>query len=204
MNGNRGFTLLELLISITMLGLIAGILGWTLNMAYRTVDKGERKIHYLEREKVAFSLLESQISTLIPYQFDDEGEKKFFFSGRKDKLMFASNYSLWRGTRGNVFVAYEIQDNEKGKQLLLVTEQVIGLKINDEAVIFDDCDGINFEYFLKNALEEGKWMEEWPADEKGLPYKIKINISRAAKKISLVIKPSVKPTMTLSSATTGK
>ncbi len=197
---SRGFTLLELLISITMLALIAGILGWTLNMAHRTVAKGEKKIHYLEREKVAFSLVESQIFALIPYQYDDDGEKKIFFSGGKDKLTFASNYSLWRGTRGNTFVAYEIQTDEKGKQFLRITEQVIGLTTSDDAVIFDDCDSINFEYFLKNAFEEGKWIDEWPADEKGLPDKIKINIARNAKKISLIVNPPVKPILTLSSA----
>jgi prepilin-type N-terminal cleavage/methylation domain-containing protein len=122
---NRGFTLLELLISITMLALITGIMGWTLNMAHRTLEKGEKKIHYLEREKVSFSLVESQIQSLFPYQYDDEGEKKLFFYGGKDKLMFASNYSLWRGTRGNAFVTYDIQTNEKGKQFLMFLKQFV-------------------------------------------------------------------------------
>ena len=197
---DRGFTLLELLISITMLALITGIMGWTLNMAHRTVDKGERKIHYLERVKVSFSLVESQILSLFPYQYDDEGEKKLFFSGGKDKLMFTSNYSLWRGTRGNTFVTYDIQTNEKGKQFLRITEQIIGLEAKNDAILFDDCSSINFEYFLKNTFEEGKWVDQWPADEKGLPDKIKINIAYGAKKNALMVNPLVKPTMPLSSA----
>jgi general secretion pathway protein J len=196
---NRGFTLLELLISITMLALITGIMGWTLSMAHRTLDKGERKIHYLERVKVSFSLVESQIQSLFPYQYDDEGEKKLFFSGGKDKLMFSSNYSLWRGTRGNTFVTYDIQTNEKGKQFLRITEQIIGLEAKNETILFDDCTSINFEYFLKNAFEEGKWVEEWPADEKGLPDKIKINIAHNTKKIALMVNSLVKPTKALSS-----
>jgi len=197
---SRGFTLLELLISITMLALITGIMGWTLNMAHRTLDKGEKKIHYLERTKVSFSLMESQIMSLFPYQYDDEGEKKLFFTGSKDKLMFASNYSLWRGTSGNTFVTYDIQTNEKGKQFLKITEQIIGLEAKSEAVLFDDCTGINFEYFLKNAFEEGKWVDQWPADEKGLPEKIKINIAYGTKKIALMVNSLVKPTAVLSSA----
>lgn len=204
MNSDRGFTLLELLISITMLALIAGILGWALNMAYRTVEKGERKIQYLEREKTVFSLLESQILALFPYQYSDEEEKKIYFSGEKDKLIFASNYSLWRGTRGNVFVAYEVQTNEKGKKLLQLTEQVIGLKTKDETILLDDCDSINFEYFLKNALEEGNWIEEWSADEKGLPYKIKIIIVRNSKATSLIMNPPLKANMTLKSSASIK
>lgn len=194
---NRGFTLLELLISITMLALITGIMGFTLSMAHRTLDKGERKIHYLERVKASFSLVESQIISLFPYQYDDEGEKKLLFYGGKDKLMFTSNYSLWRGTRGNTLVTYDIQTNEKGKQFLRITEQIIGLEAKNETILFDDCTSINFEYFLKNAFEEGKWVEEWPADEKGLPDKIKINIAYNAKKIVLTVNSLVKPTTVL-------
>jgi prepilin-type N-terminal cleavage/methylation domain-containing protein len=202
---SRGFTLLELLISITMLVLITAIMGWSLNMSCRTLDKGERKIHNLERIKASFSTVESQILSLLPYQYnDEEGQKKLFFSGGKDKLMFASNYSLWRGTRGNTFVTYDIQTNEKGKQFLKITEQMIGLQTKDESILFDDCISINFEYYLKNTFEEGKWIDEWPADEKGLPGKIKINIAGETKKIALVISPLIKPITTLSSATSNK
>lgn len=198
---SRGFTLLELLISITMLALITGILGWTLSMAHRTLDKGERKIHYLERMKVSFSLVESQLQSLSPYQYnDDEGQKKLFFSGGKNKLMFSSNYSLWRGAGGNTFVTYDVHTNEKGKQFFKITEQIIGLEAKNEAVLFDDCTSINFEYFLKNAFEEGKWVEEWPSDEKGMPDKIKINIAYGTKKIALMIKSLVKPAKVLPSA----
>ena len=188
---SRGFTLLELLISITMLALIAAIMGWTLNTAHRTLGKGEKKINYLEREKISFSLVESQIMSLFPYQYDDDGEKKLFFAGGKDKLMFTSNFSLWRGTRGNTFVTYDIQSNEKDKSFLKITEQVIGLKEKTETILFNECNNISFEYFLKNAVGEGKWVTEWPEDEKGLPDKIKINIAYNTKNIALTLRPPV-------------
>lgn len=200
---SRGFTLLELLISITMLALITAILGGALRMAHRTLDKGERKIHYLERVKASFSLVESQIQSLFPYQYDDEGQKKFYFSGGKEKLIFASNYSLWRGARGNTFVTYDIQTDEKGKQYLKITEQIIGLEAKDETILFNDCTSIKFEYFLKDAFEEGKWIEEWSADEKAMPEKIKINILYGTKKIALMINLLVKPTL-LSTASVVK
>jgi len=197
---SRGFTLLELLISITMLAVIAGIMGWSLNMAHKTLDKGEKKIQNLERIKASFSTVESQILSLLPYQIDDEGQKKHYFAGSKEKLMFASNYSLWRGTKGNAFVAYEIKTNEKGNQYLEITEQVIGLQTRDESVLFDDCSGIHFEYYLKNAFEEGKWVEAWPQEEKGLPSKVKINIAYNKKNIALIVSPLVQPRTVLPSA----
>ncbi len=187
----RGFTLLELLISITMLALIAGIMGWTLKAAHRTLDKGERKISYLEREKISFSLIESQILSLFRYQYDDDGQKKLFFSGSKDNLMFTSNFSLWRGARGNTFVTYEIQSNEGDKSFLKITEQTIGLQEKNETILLNECNNISFEYFLKNAVEEGKWVTSWPEDEKGLPDKIKISIACGVKKLALTLRPPV-------------
>jgi general secretion pathway protein J len=198
---SRGFTLLELLISITMLALITGIMGWSLSMAHRTLEKGERKIQTLERKKASFSIVESQILSMLPYQYkDDKGQKKNYFSGTKEKLMFASNYSLWRGARGNTLVAYETQTNEQGKKYLRITEQIIGLATKEESILFDNCINISFEYFLKSAFEEGNWVEEWPADEKVLPEKIKINIADESKKIALIVNPLVKPISALSSA----
>lgn len=199
---SRGFTLLELLIAITMLALITAILGGALRMAHRTLDKGEKKIHYLERQKIAFSLVESQIQSSFLYQFkDEEGQKKIFFAGSKDKLIFPSNYSLWRGTEGNIFVTYTIHLNEKEKQFLRITEQTIGLETKNEAVLFDDCTSISFEYFFKNAFEEGKWVEEWPADEKGLPEKIKINVNCDARKTAVIMNSFVKSATALATST---
>ena len=174
-----------------MLALIAGIMGWTFKAAHRTLDKGEKKINYLEREKISFSLIESQILSLFRYQYDDDGQKKLFFSGSKDKLMFTSNFSLWRGTRGNTFVTYDIQSNEKDKSFLKVTEQTIGLQEKNETILLNECNNISFEYFLKNALEEGKWVTSWPEDQKELPDKIKISIACGAKKLALTLRPPV-------------
>lgn len=198
---NRGFTFLELLISITMLALITAILGGALHMMHRTLDKGEKKIHSLERTKISLSLLESQIQSTFPYQYyDEEGQKKIFFTGDKEKLILTSNYSLWRGARGNNFVTYDIQTNEQGKKFLKIAEQIIGTETKEETILFDDCPGINFEYFLKNAFEEGKWIEEWPAEEKGMPGKIKINIDYGVKKITLMVNLLVRPAAVLTSA----
>ena len=188
-----------------MLAVITGIMGWSLNMAHRTLAKGEKKIHDLERTKVSLSLIESQIRSLFPYQFSDEdGQRKLYFTGAKDKLMFASNYSLWHGIRGNTFVTYDVQTNEQGKQHLKITEQMIGLEEQDEEVLLDNCTSIHYEYFLKNALEEGKWIEEWPAEEHGLPGKIKIHMQCDAKQLALLVEPLVKKTDLLSSTAIPK
>jgi hypothetical protein len=175
-----------------MLALIIGIMSGALSLASQSLSRGEKKINDLERVKTSFSLIESQVQSLFPSQFDDQGEKKLLFSGTKDRLLFPTNYSIWGGKKGNTLVNYNVKTDEKGKQQLKVTENTLGLGTKREAILFTGYDKIYFEYFLKNIFEEGKWIDEWPADEKGIPEKIKFNLISGAKKTYLIVHIFVK------------
>ena len=188
----RGFTLLELLISITMLALIIGIMSGALSLASQSLNKGAEKINSLERVMTSFSLVESQIQSLFISQLVDEAEKKNLFSGQKDRLLFSTNYSIWGGIKGNTLVEYAVGIDDWGKQYVKVTENTVGMETKRETVLFTGCDAIYFEYFLPSILEGGKWVDEWPAEEKSLPEKININIISGAKKMSLIAHVYVK------------
>lgn len=188
----RGFTLLELLISITMLALIIGIVSGALSLASQSLNKGAEKINSLERVRTSFSLVESQIQSLFVSQLVDEAEKKNLFSGQKDRLLFPTNYSIWGGVKGNTLVEYSVENDEWGKQFVRVTENTVGMETKRETVLFTGFDKIYFEYFLPSILEGGKWVDEWPADEKSMPEKININVISGAKKMSLLAHVYVK------------
>lgn len=188
----RGFTLLELLISITMLALIIGIVSGALSLASQSLNKGSEKINSMERVRTSFSLVEAQIQSLFVSQLLDEAEKKNLFSGQKDRLLFSTNYSIWGGVKGNTLVEYAVEDDGRGKQFVRVTENTVGMETKRETVLFTGCDKIYFEYFLPSILEGGKWVDEWPADEKSIPEKININIISGAKKMSLLAHVFVK------------
>jgi general secretion pathway protein J len=173
----RGFTMIELLIAITMLAVIISIMGGALSLAYHAVEKGEKKIEYLEREKNFYSLIESQIQSAFASNYNDQGEIKSRFSGLNNKMAFASNYSLWRGTRGNCLVKYEIETDDRRKSVFHIEEQVLGSDVKHETQVTTDHDAIRFEYYLENALEEGKWVDEWPAEERSMPQKMRVHFT---------------------------
>jgi general secretion pathway protein J len=170
----RGFTLLELMIAIAMLAVIIGIMTGALSMAYKAMEKGERKVENLERKKIVFSLIESQIQSAFSSYYDEQGEKKSRFVGEKDSLAFASNYSLWRGAGGNSLVRYFIKTNDQGGSILYVEERILGTDTGYKTRLTKDYKSITFEYYLENSLEEAKWVDHWPEDGKNLPRKIRI------------------------------
>jgi len=181
----RGFTLLEMIIAMTMLAVIVGMMTAALSMAYRTLEKGEKKTARLERQKILFPLLESQMQSAFSSYYNKEGEVKSRFVGQKDALEFAANYSLWRGVGGNCLVKYTIKNDDQGGSFLHIEERMLGLDTAEETRLTENYESIAFEYFLESALEEGKWVDVWPEDEKKLPRKIRIHFKNGLKKKTL-------------------
>jgi hypothetical protein len=169
-------------------------------MADRSVERGEKKISRLEALKASFSLVEAQVQSAFPTQYEDRGEKKIMFAGKKDRLFFPTNYSIWHGVRGNTVVNYTVQKSNERKGSLIVEENIRGLEAKSRTILFADCDDIYFEYYLQNALEEGKWVYDWPVDEKGLPGKIRINIASGKTRTALVANILSKPATDVAAA----
>ncbi len=188
---NKGFTLLELIISITLLGLIVLITAGTIRLGYGSVNRGETKMETLERIRTSMDIIESQIQSQLPVTYNEDGVKKYLFKGDSKSLEFATNYSIWHGLAGYVSVAYSV-DYDKGKQVLSASETIIGTEDKRETRLLDNFDDISFEYYYKDPTDEiGNWIREWPDDEK-MPDKLKINFTRGAQTFSIIVQMRAK------------
>jgi general secretion pathway protein J len=108
----RGFTLLGLLVSMTLLVVIMVVVSGAVRLSYRATESGERRVELLERQRNSLSIIDAQIQSEIPLTYDDEeGNKKPYFLADRDVLTFTSTYSLWGGRRGFVVVNYRVAPN---------------------------------------------------------------------------------------------
>jgi general secretion pathway protein J len=192
-----GFTILELTISISLIGLIVLIILGALRLGYRSIESGEKRIEYLERIRSSFNIIDSQIQSFSALTYnDDMGLKKYYFIGKRGLLQFSTNYSVWGGEKGYVVATYTVVPAENGKQFLYVTEHVVGLEQTRETKLFDHFDAIYFEYFFKDPMEEtGKWVEEW-TEEESVPEKVKIHFIEGAKDLPMIIPLRIKTSLT--------
>lgn len=198
-SAQSGFTLLELLVSIALLGLIVAIVGTAMRLGYRSLDKGEKKAITQERFKVSLSLMDAQLQSRIPLKTTGETTEgvesvnQFLFEGKKDSIKFASNYSLMGGQKGYVIVAYRVETGANEKRTLFAQENTIGMENQKEVKLLEGFDDIHFEYFFKEATEEqGKWVEEW-TDTATLPGKVRIHLAWGNQQISLVVPMRTQP-----------
>jgi general secretion pathway protein J len=190
--GDNGYTLLELVISITLIALILLIVGTAVRLGLRSVANGERKIAALERFRTSLEIVESQIQSELSVATQEEVGKSFFFRGNSDSVRFPSNFSMWGNQRGYVTVTYRILTDERGKQELHAEESAFGDKGRGDVRLFDFFDRIYFDYFYKDPAEEkGKWVDEWP-DADSAPEKIRLHLINGEREISLLIPVKVR------------
>jgi general secretion pathway protein J len=194
-----GFTLLELLISIVILGIIILIVAGAMRLGFRSIDAGEKKAESLERFMSSLNIIDSQIQSLLPLTSNEEGTVNSNFTGNRESLQFSTNYSIWGVQEGYVTVSYDVSSEDTGKPVLYATENIVGTEDSRETKLLDSFDEIYFDYFYKDPTEEeGKWIEEWTDDE-NLPEKIRLHLVTGQRDFSLIIPVRVRQSIVQSS-----
>ena len=189
----RGFTLLELLLSITILSLVLVMIYGTLSIGSRAWEKGERDISKIQRMRVIMDLLSREIKSAFPYEVTPselDVHKKFYaFEGKKDSISFVSAVPL-KGGRGRLsWLSFWVESDEG---LVVVERDALRTDIfkernsidENELVVLDPrITRMRFEYYkLKSGKEEGEgegmWEEHWDAEKEGmLPRAVKVELT---------------------------
>ncbi len=186
---SEGYTLLELLISITLIAVILLIVGGAMRLGFRSVDSGEKKIDSLERYKASLDILDSQLQSAFSMKEGGPGtlEKKYSFRGDRESMEFPTNRSIWGEQKGYVVVAYTVEADCCGKKSLGISEGFIGVERRADAKLLTSVDSIYFEYFSKDPFEEkGKWVDQW-TDQGSVPKMVRITLVDKYGKLALIV-----------------
>lgn len=183
---SAGFTLLELMISIAIFGIMVFILMGVLRLGFRSVEAGEKKIASLERVRASLNVINAQILSAIPLTHEINGETKVYFNGDRTSLELATNYSIWEGEVGYSVVSYRVTEGDGGKWSLWASEGKVGQGARREIKLLDRLDDLYFEYFYMDPTDEtGKWVDQW-TEPNPAPEKIRIHWTDGGKEISLI------------------
>jgi len=121
---SQGFTLLELLISFTIVALLATtvLFGWRI-----AASAWQKANLYSLRSRTVLEtnqLLQEQIASMVPYQaITSAGNPETFFQGEPQSARFLSRYSLaGRAGSGLYRIDYQIAEGAGGTKQLLLNE----------------------------------------------------------------------------------
>jgi prepilin-type N-terminal cleavage/methylation domain-containing protein len=99
--GNRGFTLLEVLVSLTIMALITTVAFAGLSIGIDSWHRGSRKIDELDRQFMVERVVRRQI-----------GLSDHINRGDRDHLEFSTTYSLANGSGDPVWVKYVLEGSD--------------------------------------------------------------------------------------------
>lgn len=195
--GNRGFTLLELLISLTILSLITLLVFGAFRIGIRAWEKGERNIDGRQRERIVLDLIKRQLAS-IPVD-TVKGEKALALKGDSKSVEFVSDIHLVPGDKfGMVYVKYRVEEGGDSGEILSFSEKNVVMMMGKDADMDDSDDlfiellrgaGMVFEY-LKNYTDEEtpQWQESWNSeDDPGFPVAVRITLTRSDDDIPICV-----------------
>ncbi|MDH4233467.1 MAG: prepilin-type N-terminal cleavage/methylation domain-containing protein [Nitrospirota bacterium] len=186
---NKGFTLIELVISITLSVVIIVILLAAMRLAYKSQAKGSERVDITQRTRILGDRLTWLIRGAYPFFVNKADEQKLFFEGESDRIGFVTTSvdSYGKGP-----------EDSAGLKWVTVFADRDGLKIREKVFfledVFDDEGGkvylldpgvkkLEFEYYdvpedEKQGEQTGDWVSEWDPDEKKyIPAAVKFRIT---------------------------
>ncbi|MBT5230815.1 MAG: prepilin-type N-terminal cleavage/methylation domain-containing protein [Methylococcales bacterium] len=180
-----GFTLLEVLIAMTLLGLLMVMLYQTLNLGSSSWNASEKRIAQVSKMRDAYRFIRKQIQRIKPTGDFQGPEEERKFVGREKRLTFVSNVPDNVGLSGPALHTLEVEDGAEGLQLRLKmaldhpdSEWVLtSVTDSDEEgyVLIAGASHIQFSYFgARNLGNKPEWFDQWEGEN--VPSLIRLKV----------------------------
>ena len=173
----RGFTLLELLIGLTLLALMMVLIYSALNVGIRSWDAGDARVGEAAQQRIAQAFIRREFAQLYPARWRGIPEAKIAFEGGKEEIRFVTALNLDAGVKdgGLQWAHLQLRDDTSaasGKALYL-TREPFDLQAKDwtgldsvpaaqASKLIGGISAIEISYFgAENDTIEPTWMSEW-------------------------------------------
>ena len=186
----KGFTLLELLISITLLGMILVLLFGGLRLGVRSWDAVQQQVDNLNTVRSVENFLRREIAMTQPYRWKSATGQRLAFLGERSKINFIAQLPARIGGGGLYAISLGIEHSVTGKRLVWKHLPLDAMVLDfsplaqaQEIVLagseFSAVDDIWLTYFGQaNDSAAPVWMDRWDSDAR-LPMLIRIQVKLA-------------------------
>ncbi len=179
---SRAFTLLEVLIGMSLLSVMMLLLLGSLRVCIQNWDAGEKKIAEVNRLAVLQQFFFRRLQNIRPldddFSFD---EPVFSFQGDKSQLQFVGAMPASAGRMGLQLFKIGLVAGKMGKDIKVSVQPFFPLSDGeqwnaDEITVLQAVDTLQFWYFGSEDVDaEPVWRQQW-LDMEELPFLIAIAI----------------------------
>ena len=182
---DSGFTLIELVIALSLLVVMLGLLWGSLNFAVRSWDTGEARSTEAAERRLSNSVLRREMASLFPMRWKDDAVVKLAFEGEKDRLRFVSTRAAGATKPGIALVGIALEEGKDFRARDLVMRRALppvdgkdfsALDSGDRTVLVPGVERLELAYFgTENDLVEGTWRDNWPAGTR-IPQLVRLRV----------------------------
>jgi prepilin-type N-terminal cleavage/methylation domain-containing protein len=213
LRSERGFTLMEMLISLTIVAIMAVALWAVFKISVDSWSKGTQFIDTNQRQRSTLDLIKKQVASiygvLAPIDVQTGGAIYPVFGGSPTSVQFVSLTSLrFQENPGLTLVSYDaVHDPKGGLSIVEREERYLGLDPTRETIfdrnevqvttLFDNLSEFLFEYYDPGSPDRpSQWVKAWDAKELGrLPTAISMTMVARDSKGGLLNRQVVVPVM---------
>ncbi len=187
MRRERGFTLIELVVAMALLGAMLLLLFGGLNFGLRSWDAADSNGRRTADHRIAYNFLRREIGETFPMRFKDSMALKFAFEGGHDHLRFVSSRPAGISAGGLSLVGVAIEAGE-GRRRNLVMRRAMPddeaktfapLEKAERTVLFENVDAVTFDYYgAENDFSEPAWVDAWQFPAR-IPRLVRVRIRGA-------------------------
>ncbi|MDX9669576.1 MULTISPECIES: prepilin-type N-terminal cleavage/methylation domain-containing protein [unclassified Pseudomonas] len=176
----RGFTLLEVMITMSLMGLLMVLIASTLTLSNRTLSISEYYSTRLSEIRSAQSFIRKSLQQSLPIVFLRDGKNTdWIFDGERQQLRFVA--PMPPPLLGGVKIhSIELADNDEASSNLQVSfRQTPTQGVNawgEPQILLQNVQNLRISYRgLDNNQRVTNWLENWPWPER-LPQYIKVDL----------------------------
>jgi general secretion pathway protein J len=182
-----GFTLLELLIAITLLGLILVLLFGGLRLGMRSWDAGQLNVDTMNTVRSVEGFLRGELGRVYPYRWKKGLGQRMAFLGERYKLSFVAPLPSRIGGGGLYVMSMMLEQNGDEKRIvwkqLPVSAQMQDFSMLEDAremeLVSAELSGVEEVWLTYFGPEsdgaEPAWKDRWENDKR-LPQLIRVQI----------------------------
>jgi len=186
-----GFTLIEVIVTLTILGFVVLMVSGTFRLGLSSWEKGDSMKEDYQKVRMISQLVPRQLKSLVPYKIRTEKAEGNYlaFDGKAQSLRFVSAVPIKaKRPEGFVYVVYQFKDDgDKKGRLVLYEQRALNrdffeddLKEDSAVTLFGGISQVRFEYYSEADKEKSRteeWVEEWNAKEKKeLPKAVRMTV----------------------------
>lgn len=182
MNDERGFTLLELLIALSLFAVVIAAAYAAFVSGLNAVPRGEALAERSARLRAATSIMEKQVRSLVNYTvIGEDDEPQPYFQGRSDGFSFVTAAPQLNGGEGLSCVVYWIEGNaiRVGETPIVSPQSLVKENCVDHptasAVLLDGLTSARFQYVRLEGNEVER-PDRWSSIDDGLPAAVEVTL----------------------------